>query len=298
MRRLEDGVPSARDALEELFSHTGSAYVVGLTGYPGSGKSTLVNAMVGELRRRDRSVGVIAVDPTSPFSGGAILGDRVRMNDHALDDGVFIRSVATRGNVGGLSRTTPALVQIMDAMGYDWIVIETVGVGQDEIDVVRLAETNVVVSVPGLGDDVQAVKAGILETADIFALNKSDLDGARQLKQQLRSMLRMAESEDGDWEPPIVDTVATREEGVSELVDQIDDHREWLDSTGDADTRRRRRLEHLVRLIVEGEFKRRVGELFAGDAWEDHLDRLEARRENPYQAVDSLLARLCDEMSW
>ena len=302
MRLVDDGYPGVRPILEELFTHSGNADIVGFTGHPGSGKSTLVNQFIGLCRQRDPTVGCIAVDPTSPFSGGAILGDRVRMNEHALDEGVFIRSVATRGNLGGLSRSTPALVVVMDAMGFDTIIIETVGVGQDEIDIVQLADTNIVVMVPGLGDDIQATKAGLLEIADVFAINKYDLEGADQLKRELRAMLQLGDStsaEEGDdrWTPPLVPTIATTGEGVDDLVESVDGHREWLEEHEQTRTRQRRRLEQLVRLVVRGEFDRRLDDHFAGEEWETHIKNMLDRRESPFAAVDTILDDMFGEES-
>ena len=296
MRNLEDDRPGARGQLEALFEHTGDAQIVGFTGHPGSGKSTLVNAFIELCRSRDLTVGCIAVDPTSPFSGGAILGDRVRMKEHALDEGVFIRSVATRGNLGGISRATPALVMVMDAMGFDIVIIETVGVGQDEIDIVRLADTNVVVMVPGLGDDIQATKAGLLEIADVFAVNKSDLDGARRVKQELRTMLRLGQDTRSDaeaaWIPPIVPTIATQRSGIDELMEAIDQHRDWRADHETEDQRERRRLEQLARLVLAGEFDTRLNQIFRGDFWNEHLQEMLDRRESPYAAADALLEKM------
>src|SRR5215831_2116931 len=222
MRRIDDAEPGAIEELQELFPRTGRAYVIGITGPPGSGKSTIVDGLIAWLRKEDKSVGVIAVDPTSPFTGGAILGDRIRMQAHATDSRVFIRSLATRGSLGGLSRSTGDCIRVMDAMGQDVIIVETVGVGQDEIDVAQMAHTTVVVLVPGMGDDVQAIKAGILEVADIFAVNKADLDGADRMVRDLRSMLELRHTlrprharaderaAEPDWEPPILKIIATK----------------------------------------------------------------------------------------
>ncbi|MFB6351187.1 MAG: methylmalonyl Co-A mutase-associated GTPase MeaB [Bradymonadaceae bacterium] len=296
MRRVDDGHPDARATLETLFEHSGNASIVGITGHPGSGKSTLVNKFIAHCRERDLTVGCIAIDPTSPFTGGAILGDRVRMNEHALDEGVFIRSVATRGNLGGLSRSTPALVVVMDAMGFDIVLIETVGVGQDEIDIVQLADTNVVVTVPGLGDDIQANKAGLLEIADVFSVNKYDLDGARNLERQLKTMLRLGEADDEEadetWTPPLVPTVATTGKGVEDLYEAIEDHRDWMESQSLAAERKERRLEQLVRLVIRGEFDARLAERMRGEAWEETLQNIVDRRESPYAAADKLLDNL------
>jgi len=298
MRRLDDRHPEARRELEKLFPHTGGATFIGITGQPGSGKSTLVNGLIEEYRERDKTVGCIAVDPTSPFSGGAILGDRVRMNEHALDDGVFIRSVATRGNLGGLSRSTPALVQVLDAMGFDVILIETVGVGQDEVDIVQLADTNVVVTVPGLGDDIQADKAGLMEIADIFVVNKADLKGARRLRQQLQTTIRLGRdaaddgsgADDDTWIPEILDTVATEGTGIAELADTIDSHWQWLEKYHPRSERDRRRLTHLVRLVARDALGRRLDALMNAPDWRETLDDLVERTNNPYDAADQLVA--------
>lgn len=289
MRWLDDGRPEARAELDALYPHTGNAYFIGITGHPGSGKSTLVDAFIRLCRERDLTVACIAVDPSSPFSGGAILGDRVRMNRHALDDGVFIRSVATRGNLGGLSRSTPASVQVMDAMGFDIVLIETVGVGQDEIDIVRLADTNVVVMVPGLGDDIQATKAGVMEIADIFAVNKSDLDGADRVVREIKTMLSMNESSDDDaWIPSVLKTVATQQQGLEPLFEAVEAHRDWLQAHRSDRDRDRQRIEQLVRLVISGEFDARIGRLLGTDTWKSHLESVLDRTETPYEAADAL----------
>jgi LAO/AO transport system kinase len=235
MRLVDDAQPSAEPELRALFPHTGRAQIVGITGNPGAGKSTLVDRLIAHLRARGKTVGVLAVDPTSPFTGGAILGDRIRMQDHALDAGVFIRSLATRGQLGGLSRATSDCVRVLDAMGKDVVLIETVGVGQDEVEVCRVAHTTVVVVVPGLGDDIQAIKAGILEVADLFAVNKADREGSDRTVRDLRGMLELGHSvlpaggEPG-WEIPILKTVAARDEGTAELWEAIDRHHAHLRS--------------------------------------------------------------------
>ena len=290
MRWLDDGRPEARAELDALYPHTGNAYFIGITGHPGSGKSTLVDAFIRLCRQRDLTVACIAVDPSSPFSGGAILGDRVRMNRHALDDGVFIRSVATRGNLGGLSRSTPASVQVMDAMGFDIVLIETVGVGQDEIDIVRLADTNVVVMVPGLGDDIQATKAGVMEIADIFAVNKADLDGADRVVREIKTMLSMNESSDDEdaWIPSVLKTVATQQEGLEPLFEAVEAHRDWLQAHRSDRDRDRQRIEQLVRLVISGEFDARIGRLLGTDTWKNHLEAVLDRTETPYEAADAL----------
>lgn len=294
MRNLDDDMPGVRAELDALFPHRGAAEIVGVTGHPGSGKSTLVNRLIGFARSRGETVGCIAVDPTSPFSGGALLGDRVRMNDHALDDGVFIRSVATRGNLGGLSRSTPALVLVMDAMGFDRIFIETVGVGQDEIDIVQLADTNVVVMAPGLGDDIQATKAGLLEIADIFAINKSDLDGAQRVRRDIQTMLRLGPDRDDDdrWRPPVIPTVATKDEGTDDLFEAFADHRRWLTEHGTERARRTRRLTQLVRLVVAGRLDEKLDALLEGEDWKSNLDEMLDGSRSPYAVADDVLDRL------
>lgn len=237
IRDVDDGRQSAIAELQAIFPYTGKATVLGVTGSPGSGKSSLVDQLIGHYRTLGKQVGVIAVDPTSPFSGGAILGDRIRMQDHAGDEGVFIRSLATRGNLGGLSRAASDSVRIMDAMGKDLIIVETVGVGQDEIDIAGLAHCVAVVLVPGMGDDIQAIKAGILEVADLFVVNKADRDGADRTVRDLRAMLELRHAVHGEasadqWEPPIVKTVATRGDGVAELSAAVAQHLAFLDKSG------------------------------------------------------------------
>ncbi len=318
MRDLDDGMPGARTVLRRLFDRTGKAYVVGITGPPGAGKSSLTDRLVAHHRGAGRSVGVVAVDPTSPFTGGAILGDRVRMQDHALDPGVFIRSLATRGHLGGLSRATADVVQVMDAMGKDIVLVETVGVGQDEVEVAELAHTVVVVAIPGMGDDVQAIKAGVLEIADVFAVNKADREGADRTVKDLQLMLELRRStatrggiehdafhrmqqtgaedphEPGWWDPPIVKTVATRDHGVVELLEAVDRHREHLLATGQRARREvaRARAAFVTLLrdrLLEGALQRLAAE-------EGHLDeiaaRIAARQADPYALADELASRL------
>ena len=245
MRDIDDGMPQAVEVLKILYPHQGRALLVGVTGSPGVGKSTLTDALVGKYRERDLTVGVVAVDPTSPFSGGAILGDRVRMQRHATDEGVFIRSLATRGHFGGLTASTRGVAAVMAAMGMDVVIIETVGVGQDEVDIVRTADSTVVVTVPGLGDDVQAIKAGILEVGDIFVVNKMDLHGASTAASQLEGMLAMKQDEEGggrhgDWSPPVLLACARDGRGLDELIQALDDHRLALRKDGGRLWRRRR----------------------------------------------------------
>ena len=224
--------PQLLQELKTLYPHTGNAYIIGITGPPGAGKSTLTDQITAAFRKSGKRVGIVAVDPTSPFTGGAILGDRIRMNRHADDEGVFIRSLATRGALGGISRSTGEVVNIMDAMGMDIVIIETVGVGQDEIDIVRMAHTTVVVMVPGLGDDIQAIKAGILEIADVFVVNKADREGADRTSRELSMMLEMGNRKDGEWLPKVMKTEASRGVGIDELVTEFGEHRSWLFESG------------------------------------------------------------------
>jgi LAO/AO transport system kinase len=318
MRGLDDALPGARAVLRDLFAHTGRAYVVGLTGAPGAGKSSLTDRLVAAHRKAGRTVGVVAVDPTSPFTGGAILGDRIRMQDHATDPDVFIRSMATRGNLGGLSRATADIVSVMDAMGKDVVIVETVGVGQDEIEVAALAHTVVVVAVPGLGDDVQAIKAGVLEIADVFAVNKADREGADRAVRDLQQMLdmrrstatqpqydhdaehRMRATEAWDphdpawWEPPIVKTVAVRDEGVAELVLAIDRHRAHLDRTGQRRDREVARARaSFIALLRERLLAGALARLAAEQGQLDEIaSRIADRAADPFALADDLAARL------
>jgi LAO/AO transport system kinase len=238
---VEDESPLLREVMAALAPHTGHAQVIGITGSPGVGKSTSTSALVTELRRAGKRVGVLAVDPSSPFSGGALLGDRVRMQDHALDREVYIRSMASRGHLGGLAWSTPQALRVLDAAGCDVILVETVGVGQSEVEVAGMADTTMVLLAPGMGDGIQAAKAGILEIGDLYVVNKADRDGADQVRRDLRSMLALAERPEGAWKPPIVKTIAHKGEGVDEVVAEIDRHRAWLESSGELDRRRRRR---------------------------------------------------------
>jgi len=291
MRLIDDGQPEAEQALRELWPRTGRAQIVGITGNPGAGKSTLVDRLVAHLRAQGKTIGVLAVDPTSPFTGGAILGDRIRMQDHSLDPGVFIRSLATRGQLGGLSRATSDCARVLDAMGKDVILIETVGVGQDEVEISRLAHTTVVVVVPGLGDDIQAIKAGILEVADLFAVNKSDREGADRTVRDLRSMLELNHAmgkDAGGHEIAIVKCVASRNEGTADVWDAIAAHYRFLQSGQGLLQRETQRAKHeLVEVLRERLLKVALDKLAQNGARLDDLAlRIARRQTDPYSVAD------------
>jgi LAO/AO transport system kinase len=287
---VEDASPELRPVMKVIAPLTGHAHVVGLTGSPGVGKSTVTGALVRIYRARGMRVGVLAIDPSSPFSGGALLGDRVRMQDHATDDDVFIRSMASRGHLGGLSRATPQALRILDAAGFDLVLIETVGVGQAELEIARLADCALVVVAPGLGDSIQAAKAGILEIADVFAVNKSDRPGAQEVVRDLRMMLAMAGYAADDWKPPIVSTIAATGGGIADLATAIDKHRKWLTESGQLETRRLARAREEISAIAIAELRRRVG----GLPGESRLDELAWRvadgKMDPYSAADELIS--------
>ncbi|HEY6421685.1 MAG TPA: methylmalonyl Co-A mutase-associated GTPase MeaB [Pseudonocardiaceae bacterium] len=290
---VEDGAPQLRDVAAALAPYTGRAQVVGITGPPGVGKSTSVSVLVTALRVAGKKVGVLAVDPSSPFSGGALLGDRVRMQDHALDDGVFIRSMATRGHLGGIAGATPQALRVLDAAGCDVVLVETVGVGQSEVEVVSLADTTLVLLAPGMGDGIQAAKAGILEVADVFVVNKADRDGADQTVRDLRYMISLGhrEKEGASWRPPIVRTVATRSEGIDELVGAIEEHRAWMIGHGELDARRQRRAEAEIEAIALAQLRAKLGDVRQGSPLLPGLaKRVVAGELDPYQAADDLLA--------
>jgi len=285
---VESGdVARLREATAALAPHTGHAHVVGLTGPPGVGKSTTTSALVTALRKRGDRVGVLAVDPSSPFSGGALLGDRIRMGEHGTDEGVFIRSMATRGHLGGLSWATPAALRVLDAAGCDTVLVETVGVGQSEVEVVALADTTVVLLAPGTGDGVQAAKAGILEIADVFVVNKADRDGAAETARQIRNMMTFGEKR--DWTPPVLKTVAARGEGLDALVDALGEHREWARRTGERDRRRAARAGAEIEAVTLERLRARIAALRGASGLDSLAGRVAAGDLDPYAAADVLV---------
>jgi LAO/AO transport system kinase len=269
--------------------HAGGARVIGLTGAPGVGKSTITGALVKAYRDVDLRVGVLAVDPTSPFTGGALLGDRVRMQDHATDDGVFIRSMATRGHLGGLSRAVPQALRILDAAGFDVIMIETVGVGQAEVEIASLADSTLVIVAPGMGDSVQAAKAGILEIADIFVVNKGDRPGAQEAIRDLRTTVAMASYADGAWKPPIVATTAATGEGIDDLVNRLNAHAAWLDESGELERRRVARARDEISALAVAELRQRLGALPGESRLEKLAAEVASGQIDPYTAADELI---------
>jgi LAO/AO transport system kinase len=286
---IENHSPDAEPLLKQLFPHTGHAYLTGITGAPGTGKSTLVDRLAAVHRKRSEPVGIIAVDPTSPYSGGAILGDRIRMQGHASDNGIFIRSMATRGFLGGLARSTAEVALLLDAAGKRQVLIETVGVGQDEIDIVRLADCVLVILVPGLGDDIQNMKAGLMEIGDIFVLNKADRDGADRLEEQLHAMLSLVAPRDG-WHPPIVRTVATENRGVEDVAATIERFRQHFSSSGQ---RQKKHIEHWQARLLEMLEARLLEKVLGGKTGEARLraaaEAVASRQLDPFSAVSQLL---------
>jgi len=294
IRDIDDRVPGVREILKALYAHTGHAYVIGITGAPGVGKSTLVDQMLAHLRKAGKTVGVLAVDPTSPFTGGAILGDRIRMQRHSLDEGVFIRSLATRGHFGGLTQSTRSAIDVLDAMGKDYILVETVGVGQDEVDVVKSAQTTIIVVIPGMGDDIQAIKAGILEVGDIFVINKADREGADKTLNELRQMISMGHQKykEGKWTPPILKVEAVFDRGVVELLEAIEKHRAYLmESGGDQHlVRRKQRIrEELAEMVKNRLVQEVLDQLIESGDFERAVEAILAGEMDPYTASDDLV---------
>jgi LAO/AO transport system kinase len=288
---VEDGHPALREVMSALAPHTGRAHIFGITGSPGVGKSTLTNALVGALRARGQRVGILAVDPSSPFSGGALLGDRIRMQDHALDSGVYIRSMASRGHLGGLSWTTPQALRVLDAAGCDVVVVETVGVGQSEVEVAGLADTTMVLLAPGMGDGIQAAKAGILEIGDIFVVNKADRDGADATVRDLRHMISLGDRTEPDlWRPPVLKTVAARGDGIGEVMAAIDDHFAWMQGSGTLRDRRVRRAGDEIEAIAIQALRARIGDLRHGQGVDELAGHVVDGTSDPYAAADKILA--------
>lgn len=286
---VEDESPLLPELMRLLAPHTGGARIIGLTGAPGVGKSTSTNALIGELRRRGQRVAVLAVDPSSPFSGGALLGDRIRMGDHVLDPGVFIRSMAARGHLGGLAWTTPQALRVLDAAGFDVVLVETVGVGQSEVEVAGQADTTIVLLAPGMGDGIQAAKAGILEIGDLYVVNKSDRDGADRVRRDLRAMLGLAERRDHAWRPPVLGTAASTGAGVPDVVDAIEQHGEWLRTSGELHRRRVRRAREEIETLALTALRRRWGSVDDGDRLDELAAAVVAGTEDPYTAAERLL---------
>lgn len=287
---VEDESSQLRELMSALAPHAGHARIVGLTGSPGVGKSTSTNALVGELRKRGHRVAVLAVDPSSPFSGGALLGDRIRMGDHVLDPDVFIRSMAARGHLGGLSWATPQALRVLDAAGFDFVLVETVGVGQSEVEVAGLADTTIVLLAPGMGDGIQAAKAGILEIGDLYVVNKADREGADKVRRDLRAMLGLTERREGAWKPPVLKTTAATGEGVAEVVDAIEEHHAWLDETGELQRRRTRRARDEVEAIALTALRQRWEVLGEGDRLDQLAAAVAAGESDPYAAADALIS--------
>ncbi|WP_030789391.1 methylmalonyl Co-A mutase-associated GTPase MeaB [Streptomyces sp. NRRL S-920] len=287
---VEGASPQLREVMAALAPLAGHAYVVGITGSPGVGKSTSTSALVSAYRRAGKRVGVLAVDPSSPFSGGALLGDRVRMSEHASDPGVYIRSMATRGHLGGLAWAAPQAIRVLDAAGCDVVLVETVGVGQSEVDIASQADTSVVLLAPGMGDGIQAAKAGILEIGDVYVVNKADRDGADATARELNHMLGLGESRGpGDWRPPIVKTVAARGEGIDEVVEALEKHRAWMEERGVLAERRVSRAAREVETIAVTALRERIGSVHGDRRLSSLAERIVAGQLDPYAAADELV---------